>query len=147
MIRLRNGSISDAMFTFRGAVIMKHSLLLLSLLPLLSCSEKTVEPDRSNQVITEILVCRESCSAGDADSVLGLRYENGVAITSVDTIGIGKCVTLPLSSLSDKEFTRGDSITFGFVKDAREWWGPPRVRQLTLVTASLGVDSVTIGCR
>ena len=124
---------------------MKYSLLLL--LPLLSCSDDTVEPDQTSQVVTEILVCRESCSAGDPDSVLGLRYENGVTITSVDTIGIGECVALPLSSLSDREFTRGDSITFGFVKDAREWWGPPRERRLTLVTTSLAFDSVTIGCR
>lgn len=135
------------MLTLRGPVVMKHSLLLFPLLPLLSCSEKSVEPDRSNQVVTEILVCRESCSVGDPDSVLALRYENGVAIVSVDTIGIGECRTLPLSSLSGRKFTRGDTITFGFVKDAREWWGPPRERRLTLVTTSLAVDSVTIGCR
>ena len=126
---------------------MRHSLLLLSLVPLLSCSDDAVEPDRSSQVITEILVCRESCSAGDPDSVLGLRYENGVTITSVDTIGIGECVTLPLSAFSGRAFVRSDSITFGFVKDAREWWGPPRPYRLTLVTTSLVSDTVAIGCR
>jgi hypothetical protein len=126
---------------------MLKILFLSTLIPLLSCYEQTVEVSTPNNVVTEILVCRESCSAEDADSVLALRYENGVAIISVDTIGIGECVELPLSSLSEKEFTRSDSITFGFVKDAREWWGPPRERQLTLVTMSLEMDSVVIGCR
>ena len=137
-------SIPDAVMKYAPSL-----LLPLLFLPLNSCSnpEDEADDDRTDTVVTELRVCREHCGENDGDSVLALRYEDGVAITIVDTIAIGSCISLPLSAFSDSIYTRADSITFGYVKDAREWWGPPRVRQLTLLTASLALDSVTLGCR
>lgn len=124
---------------------MKYLLLSLVLLSCRSGDEPTVPVEGSlDPIILE--VCRQSCGEAEFDSVLGLTFETGVKI-NVDTIAPGACLRLDVEALWQRELSSDDTITIGYFKEDRRFWGPPRLHQITLLSVPLSRRSVSLGCR